>query len=289
MTTLQHSAFGPRKPVEMEVHGPRGSLRHRCSECQQPSSNLRLCTGCNVVRYCPREHQVEHRPAHKSTCSKIKKGRAKLSKEEELVRNATPDFATPANAFETSVGHFWGILSTRDYMRARFDLADSVRRVGTLDGVQEGLAYLQDMLRLCRSDNMGVRDIVPYLMLQLDQDQECYDFVKWYQTEGQRGDYDWGDMSLPFLNIRDASVWESADYLDRRFLSINHVSAIHLLKLKLLIDIRNLKIARKAPPKNVPNELVENIELAVIRSPLSIALVKQNEEELLRTEDTLLY
>lgn len=38
----------------------------------------------------------------------IESFRAKLVKEEDLVRNATPDFMTPANAFETSVGHFWG-------------------------------------------------------------------------------------------------------------------------------------------------------------------------------------
>jgi hypothetical protein len=30
---------------------------------------------------------------------------------------------TPANAFETHVGRFWGLVGTRDYMRARFALA----------------------------------------------------------------------------------------------------------------------------------------------------------------------
>jgi hypothetical protein len=46
-------------------------------------------------------------------------------------------------------------------MRARFALADTVRKANTLKGVKEGLDHLKDMLRLCRSDNLGVRGIVP--------------------------------------------------------------------------------------------------------------------------------
>ncbi|EXJ96377.1 hypothetical protein A1O1_01503 [Capronia coronata CBS 617.96] len=170
---------------------------------------------------------------------------------------------TPANAFETHVGHFWGILNTRDYMRARFALADTVRRAGTLDGINEALDHLRDMMRLCRSDNMGLRDIIPSLMLQLDMDQECYDFIKWYQTEGQRGDYDWDNMDLPFFNIKGANVLEDVGYLDRKWGGVQHLSAVMLLKLKLLIDIINIKLARKVTTARLPPELWKRIELYV--------------------------
>jgi hypothetical protein len=47
---------------------------------------------------------------------------------------------TPVNAFKTHVGQFWGILSTRDYVRARFTLAEAHLIVaGTLDGILDGL------------------------------------------------------------------------------------------------------------------------------------------------------
>lgn len=68
---------------------------------------------------------------------------------------------TPANAFESHVGHFYGQFHTRGYMRARFFLADAMRRTGSLEGVQEGLSHLRDMLRLCHSDNLGLRQMVP--------------------------------------------------------------------------------------------------------------------------------
>ncbi|KIW62237.1 hypothetical protein PV04_10432 [Phialophora macrospora] len=158
--------------------GPRGPLKHRCGLCLELKSKLLRCMGCQVVRYCSREHQVQHRQDHKSVCNKIKRYRSTVDREDHAIRNATPDFMTPANAFETNVGHFWSTLNTRDYMRARFELADTIRRLGTLDGVTEALDHMRDMLRLCRSDNMGIRHLVPAMMLQLDQDGECYDFVK---------------------------------------------------------------------------------------------------------------
>lgn len=198
---------------------------------------------------------------------------------------------TPANAFETSVGHFWGILDTRDYMRARFALAvEHLLRLGTLDGAQESLEHMRDMLRLCRGDNLGVRDIVPAAMLRLDLDQECYDFVKWWATCDPDGRYDWGDMTLPHLNIRGADVLEKPDFLIGKFRALNYVVAVLLLKLKLLVDILNLKVTRKIlAHRLLPAELWQPIELAVVRSPLSAKLFqKQDPASLVKTEMMLL-
>lgn len=177
----------PSEKISGQFRGPRGSLHHRCGKCSDTKGHLLRCSGCKTVRYCSREHQTQDWAQHKIICSKIKKLRSKLDKEDDAVRNATADFMTPANAFETNVGDFWGLLSTRDYMRARFALANEIRRAGTLDGVSEPLEHLRDMLRLCRGDNMGLRDLAPALMLQMDQDQECYDFIKWWWTVGSNG------------------------------------------------------------------------------------------------------
>ncbi|TPX12694.1 uncharacterized protein E0L32_000871 [Thyridium curvatum] len=232
---------------------------------------------------------VAHRAQHKATCNKIKKARAKLAQEDHGVRNATPDFMTPANAFETDAGRFWGILSTRDYMRARYGLAEYLRLSGTLDGVQEALSHMQDMIRLCRSDNMGLRDLVPALMLRLDLDQECYDFVKWWATCDPDGNYDWGDLTLPHLNLRGADAFEDPNFLGGKFAPLNHTVAILLLKLKILVDVRNLKVTRKVLASHrLPLELCEPVELSVVRSPLSTKLQRLSPESLSRTEENLL-
>jgi hypothetical protein len=222
-------------------------------------------------------------------CNKINKARIKLAQEDHGVRNATPDFMHPANAFETHVGHFWGLIGTRDYMRARFALARQLLLLGTLDGVHEALEHLRDMLRLCRSDNMGLRNIVPAVMLRLDLDQECYDFMKWWATCDPHGDYDWGDMTLPYLDIRGADVLEDPGPLLGKYPELNYLVAFLLLKLKLLVDVRNLKITRKIlAQRRLPFELQDQIERDVIRSPLSARLQKDPPESLIKTEEKLL-
>lgn len=56
--------------------------------------------------------------------------------------------------FEEEAGNFWGILETRPYMRARFDLAHLLY----LEGKRaEGIAHMQEILRLNPGDNQGVR------------------------------------------------------------------------------------------------------------------------------------
>ncbi|KAI1380558.1 hypothetical protein F4677DRAFT_190772 [Hypoxylon crocopeplum] len=272
--------------------GPVGCLSHRCPLCPSrsaASSHLLRCAGCRAFSYCGREHQVADRPQHKSACTKIKKARAKLDREDHEVRNATPDFMTPANAFETHVGNFWGILNTRDYMRARFRLAQQLLLLGTLDGVSEGLEHLRDTLRLCRGDNMGVRYIMPATMLRLDLDQECYDFIKWWATCDPDGTYNWGDMTLPYLDIHGADVLEDPSFLLSEYSELNFLVALLILKLKLLVDIRNLKITRKIfARRHLPVELRDQIEQNVVRSPLSAKFQKEPSASPIRIETKLL-
>ncbi|RSL51986.1 hypothetical protein CEP53_008248 [Fusarium sp. AF-6] len=174
-------------------------------------------------------------------------------------------------------------------MRARYDLADHLCSLNTFDGVQEAFEHMQDLQRLNRSDNMGLRDIVPALMLRLDLDQECYDFVKSWTTCDPDGDYDWGDMTLPHLDIHGADVLEDVGFFYEKYPALCHVAAILLLKLKLLVDIRNLKMTRKILAiRNLPHDLWRPIELSVIRSPLSLKLQKESHESLLKTEKKLL-
>ena len=154
-------------------------------------------------------------------------------------------------------------------MWARLDLADTIRRLGTLDGVTEGLEHMRDMLRLCRSDNMGLRDLAPSMMLQLDLDQECYDFIKWWKLVDPDGKYDWGNTELPYLDTKDANVLEPVEYLKSKYGEVHHLATMLLLKLKLLVDIINIKITRKVIAPRLPTELWKRVELDIIRSPLS--------------------
>ena len=233
------------------------SLVSSCPTCSS-NDNLRRCAGCKVVSYCGQDHQVSDWDDHKRVCNPIKKAQKALDLEEQRLRAHPGDFMTPANVFEEGVGHFWGIHETRTFMRNRFALVEALLKVKTCYAVESAFQHLVDMLRLCRGDNMGVRDLVPALFLRLGKDQECYDFVKWWATTGQDSHYDWGDMSLPYLDVKEADILEPVDLFTRKYLSLSHTVSVTLLKIRLLLDARNLQNSTAVGEK-LPQELLDNI------------------------------
>lgn len=58
------------------------------------------------------------------------------------------------DAFEEAIGHFWGIIETRPYMRAQSGLAECLVALGRWP---EAIAQYQELLRLNPGDNQGLR------------------------------------------------------------------------------------------------------------------------------------
>jgi hypothetical protein len=155
-------------------------------------------------------------------------------------------------------------------MRSRYRLIEAILEIKTLDAVELALDHFMDILRLSRSDNMGVRSHVPALLLRLGKDRECYDFVKWWATTGEESDYDWGDTSLPYLDIKDADIFEPVDLFCRNFFDLSHTVSVTLLKLRLFLAIkeclRNVTVLRESG--SLPTELFDHIQNSLLRSVL---------------------
>jgi tetratricopeptide (TPR) repeat protein len=83
---------------------------------------------------------------------------------------AAGERALGAQAFEEDGGHFWGLLNTRPYMRARMGLAHALLDMGQ---PEEAIRHWQEMLRLNPGDNQGVRHGLVSRLLQHDRDQEA--------------------------------------------------------------------------------------------------------------------
>ncbi|KAF1984134.1 hypothetical protein K402DRAFT_150694 [Aulographum hederae CBS 113979] len=233
----------------------------RCASCHKSADfgDLLRCSRCKIVQYCSQEHQKAHWTDHKDACNLVKKARARVDREETKLRT-DPGMWTP-NPFENSIGHFWGILETRPYMRARYGLVEAMLEIKTFEAAETAYDDMRDMLRLCRSDNMGIRDLMPTTLLRLGRDQDCYDFIKWYATTGNEGDYDWGNMSLGFLDVKDADAFEEPGFLCESFMcSLAHISAVLLLKMKLLLDVTDLQNSSLLVGAKMPQELVDNTQ-----------------------------
>ncbi|HET7091011.1 MAG TPA: hypothetical protein VFL17_20455, partial [Anaerolineae bacterium] len=82
--------------------------------------------------------------------------------------------------FKAGVGHFWGMIETRPYMRARDGLAHTLWRLNRRD---EATRHFQDMLRLNPDDNQGVRYSLLDLLLEMNRDDEAAKLIKKYRDE----------------------------------------------------------------------------------------------------------
>ncbi len=86
-----------------------------------------------------------------------------------------PDF------FRDNVGHFWGILETRPYMRARLGLAFSLWSAARRN---EAVEHLRELLRLNPGDNQGVRYTLAGFLLFLDRDDDLDALLRQFPDEG---------------------------------------------------------------------------------------------------------
>lgn len=82
--------------------------------------------------------------------------------------------------FEEHAGHFWGMVHTRPYMRARFGLA---RCLEDLDQADEAIGHYQELLRLNPNDNQGVRDILLPVLLATGRDGEAGTLLEQFGDE----------------------------------------------------------------------------------------------------------
>jgi tetratricopeptide (TPR) repeat protein len=94
---------------------------------------------------------------------------------------AAGERALGPRAFQEDAGHFWGLLETRPYMRARLGLAHALWTAGRRD---EAIQHLQDMLRLNPNDNQGVRYTLAGFLLSMDRDEDLARLLEQYPDEG---------------------------------------------------------------------------------------------------------
>jgi tetratricopeptide (TPR) repeat protein len=71
--------------------------------------------------------------------------------------------------FEEEAGHFWGILETRPYMRARQGLAVCLWELGERE---EAIEHYREILDLNPGDNQGIRHELAGRLLDEEMDEE---------------------------------------------------------------------------------------------------------------------
>jgi len=130
-------------------------------------------------------------------------------------------------AFIEDAGHFWGLLETRPYMRARLGLAQLLWGRGERD---EALAHFRDMLRLNPNDNQGVRYLLAARLLEVGRDAELVTLLGNYKEDDSAA-WDYTKALAAFRRVGDNA--ESRRLLAEAIAENRHVPAYLLRRRKM--------------------------------------------------------
>lgn len=116
-------------------------------------------------------------------------------------------------AFKEDVGHFWGMLETRPYMRARAGLAECLWEAGRRE---EAVDHYQDMLRLNPNDNQGIRYMLMPWLIEMNRDKDAERLFKKYRNDASAF-WLWSRVLLDFRRLGDSpearrSFIEASEY-----------------------------------------------------------------------------
>lgn len=82
--------------------------------------------------------------------------------------------------FKEYVGHFWGLLETRPYMRARSGLAQCLWAAGKR---AEAMEHYWELLRLNPNDNQGIRYLLMPCLIELGRDEDAEKLLHQYEED----------------------------------------------------------------------------------------------------------
>ncbi|QPC64351.1 hypothetical protein HYE67_006582 [Fusarium culmorum] len=120
-------------------------------------------------------------------------------------------------------------------MILQFPGVDELLQSPSEDETELALQELWNMLKKDRTDPLRLSDIIPHVLLELGEDQKCYDFIKWCLLHGPKSSS--GNPNSPFFDLQGADACESLKKLKLSDASLSHLVALTLLKLRLYMDL----------------------------------------------------
>lgn len=294
---------------------PNTSEEWYCKACSKYENedgvHLRQCSRCKAVHYCSIDCQRDDRKEHVKECKEIYFFTAQTTRYGQEISNYHAIFADPTdpeqneNLFETTVGHFWGNLDARKYCRARhalaMELAYLAHEYEVRPLLEKVLNHRLELLRLSSGDNLGVRDEIPFTFLSLNRDDEAYAIIKHWtrrffkeipleeiddlHTTSSQGDWLYGTAD------KYEDVFETLNETDLSFVSLAHLAALCIIKLRLIAAhqakmVQFEQFAKTKMGLSVGDSL-DHIRSAVVGDDEFIARMEKQEEHVTKYFDLI--
>ncbi|KAI0384878.1 hypothetical protein F5Y04DRAFT_293150 [Hypomontagnella monticulosa] len=243
------------------------SLR-KCEVCES-NVNLFRCSNCQTTWYCGREHQQAHRSLHENECNATRDNEGTARREKSLWEENSEAFQLE----EPDADNFKFLFFST--AKERPDLED---RSGVVEAILENffpgdvwLAPADEINGYVASIAWALDAKFPYLLLEQNEYQKCYDFMKWWHTPELHGIHSNRGVILPHLELTGADLFEPCDIFIDEHPSLGQVSALMLLKIRLLTDLQVLQIVPEIAARKLPQEIVDMIYWMVLNFPSMLA------------------
>lgn len=127
---------------------------------------------------------------------------------EQAVKHGTKVMTSGGFMDDESIGHFWGLVETRPYMRLRQSFVEALITVGMMRKAAE---ECEEMIRLCENDNLGIRFTLMHLYAYLEEEKPALKLLKKYDG------YDDTQMTLALsmLYYKLFRMDKAKEYLDK--------------------------------------------------------------------------
>lgn len=139
--------------------------------------------------------------------------------------------------FEEEAGHFWSIIATRPYVRARAGLAQCLWMLGERT---QAIEHFEDLLRLDSADHLGLRHALIHCLIEDGRDQDAVNLLDRYPEDRSAT---WA-YSHALLHYRQSSEKKESEQSLHQALNINPYVPFYLLGLWELPDELPITISR---------------------------------------------
>ena len=265
----------------MSPQSPSRLYPRRCEICGK-GVGLTLCPGCRIVWYCGKDHQASDVESHRKRCREVQDSNSEYKVKERQFEGAIRT-AEPGNWARLRRDEF-----EREYLYSRNDHAGAIlttfgytiegpgasRRVtGRAEAVEAALDHLRAMLWDERCHYYEVlQSSIAGLYVALLRDQEAYDSTK-RVTLGSAAKTGFTHPA-PLASGADVlepplDLWLHPTHQHASFPGAVGSSTVLLIKVRALLDLREMQNAARALAGALPREILDLIRGHLLRGALS--------------------
>lgn len=272
-----------------------------CKGCgkkpNEDGTGLLRCSRCKIVRYCSEKCQRNDFSDHSEVCKVISSLSLDLYCEALGLRSSSlvnqEHGQIKQNIFTSCAGMFWEIPQARDYCTIRYRLANVLGGIAEEYEVRPLLKSIclhrLELLRLIACDDTEQRFVVPFTLLRLNRDNDCYGFLKYWMSILTTGIYSprrhQKSSRGEWIYLKDQDRTEDVlDVLEPKTddMPLAFFAALCIIKLRIIAThearLQQLKVFAKSQAGRLLGDCIVHVQTAYVGDKTNFKMIEHQKK-----------